>query len=142
LQQTSTRSSACTGGIILHFRAKVSRVGAVTLGIHHAKYPKRRGLGYFVPKYPQKGQEYTKSGNTPKNTPGIPNGVFNPGYFLSFLRSAARLPDESRYGENRGKKSCLRRKQWEKCCVWGGGEGEGGGARACVHAPFDLPPIA
>ena len=28
----------------------------------------------------------------------------------------ATLPDESRYGENRGKKSCLRRKQWEKCC--------------------------
>jgi hypothetical protein len=79
-----------------HFRAKVPRVGAVTLGIHHAKYPKRIwGLGYFVPKYPQKGQKYGKSGNTsrgihtPKNTPGIPNGVFNPGYFLSFSRSVA-----------------------------------------------------
>ena len=40
-------------------------------------------MGYFVPKYPKKGQKYTKS----ENTPGIPNGVFNPGYFLSFLRS-------------------------------------------------------
>jgi hypothetical protein len=25
-----------------------------------------------------------------KNTPGIPNGVFNPGYFLSFLRSVLK----------------------------------------------------
>jgi hypothetical protein len=68
--------------------------------------------------------------------------------------------------ENRGKKSgCLGRKQWEKCFFGGGGreggrereeggeggEGEGGSGargggrtcvRACVHAPFDLPPIA
>jgi hypothetical protein len=70
-----------------HFRAKVPGVGAVTLGIHHAKYTKRRSLGYSGPEYPKKGQEYTKNGNTPKNTPGISRGVFNPGYFLSFLRS-------------------------------------------------------
>jgi hypothetical protein len=50
-------------------------------------------LGYFVPKYPKKGQKYTKSENTPGNTRGIPNGVFNPGYFLSFLRSAAAVPE-------------------------------------------------
>jgi hypothetical protein len=60
------------------------------LGIRHAKYPKLRGLGYFVPKHPPKGQKYTKSGTTPGNTPGIPNGAFNPGYFLSFSRSAAQ----------------------------------------------------
>jgi hypothetical protein len=61
---------------------------------------------------------------------------------------AQKVPDESRYGENRGKKSgCLRRSKWEKCFLLGG-RGAGGGAhvracvRACVHAPFDLPPIA
>ena len=70
-----------------HFRAKVPGVGAVTLGIHHAKYPKWRSLGYSGPEYPKKGQEYTKNGNTPKNTPGISRGVFNPGYSFRNLRS-------------------------------------------------------
>jgi hypothetical protein len=72
------------------------------------------------------------------------------------------LPDESRYGENRGKKKRLSEEKavGEMLC-WGGeereeGEGGGGGGgggrgargegrtcvRACVHAPFDLPPIA
>jgi hypothetical protein len=56
--------------------------------------PNGGALGYFVPKYPKKGQKYTKSENTPGNTRGIPNGVFNPGYFLSFLRSAEDYQDE------------------------------------------------
>ena len=43
---------------------------------------------YSGPEYPKKGQEYTKNGNTPKNTPGIPSGVFNPVYSFRNLRSA------------------------------------------------------
>jgi hypothetical protein len=48
----------------------------------------------------------------------------------------ATLPDDSRYGENRGKQSCLRRKQWGNVVF--GGEGGRGGARGegrtCVRA--------
>jgi len=66
------------------------------LGIHHAKYPKRRSLVYSGPEYPKKGQEYTKNGNTPKNTPGIPSGVFNPVYSFRNLRS------EVRYEQSKG----------------------------------------
>jgi hypothetical protein len=68
---------------------------------------------------------------------------------------------ESRYGKKRGKKKRLsEERQWGKCVGrgfrggWRGGARVGGGGctcvracvragtRACVHAPFDLPPIA
>jgi hypothetical protein len=90
---------------ILGRKCKVPLIGAVTLGIHHAKYPKRRGLRCFVPKYPKKGQTYTKSENTPGNTPGIPNGVFNPGYFLSFLRSVLQWPNRAQSSSGAGRTS-------------------------------------
>jgi hypothetical protein len=71
-----------------------------------------------------------------------------------FRASRALANPDMGYGENRGKKKRLSE---EKAVGemfgggggWGGGGGRGGrGERgggeghACVHAPFDLPPIA
>jgi hypothetical protein len=53
---------------------------------------------------------------------------------------AARLPDESRYGGNRGKNKRLSEEEWEKLCVRAGtsmgGEGGRGATHARTHAPL------
>jgi hypothetical protein len=69
-----------------HFRAKVPRVGSVTLVIQNAGV-----WGISSRNTPKRANNTQKVGIHQRiATPDIPNGVFNPGYFLSFLRSVTR----------------------------------------------------